>query len=148
MATRPDQDLKNATIVVRTVVTAAVILGGGVKDGSNDHECQPLAASTDLPLGVVVALGGNPNASAPGAVGDRVSIALCNGGGVVKCKSGGTCTRGTPAKYADTGGKLANAALVAAATGTACWVLGYFTQSGVDEDEVGLALGRHWGTEA
>jgi len=132
------------TIVTRTVETATTVtVGCAVKDGNADHECQPLAAATDLPIGIVVALG--PLA---GAAGDKVSVALLSGGGVVPVKTGGTATRGQAAKYAATGGLLGDCTPTAtASTPVVVWALGYFTQSGSSGDYVGLALGRHYLTE-
>ncbi len=144
MATRADNIPSGCTIVTRTVVTAAVVVGGGVKDGSNDHECQPLAASTDLPSGIVVAIGLNTAVTA-GAVGDKVQVALLNGG-VVPAKLGGTATRGQSAIYQGTAGILQDGA-PSDTTPALAWALGYFTQSGVSGDFVGLALCRHMITQ-
>ena len=139
--TRADQDLGNATIVYRTVETSTTVtVGCGVKDGNADHECQPLAASTDLPIGIVVALG-----KLEGAAGDKVAVALLSGGGVARVKTGGTATRGQSAKYAAAGGFLADCVPTATAgTPVVTWALGYFTHSGASGDFVGMALNRHF----
>ena len=140
MATRSDKNLDDLVIVQRLVVTSAVSLNCGVKDGANDHECQPLAAKTDLPSGVVIAMGGNPQVT-PGAVGDMVSVAMLSGGGVIPVKLGGTATRGQSAKYTAATGKLGDA--TPAGTGGVCQLLGYFTQSGANGDVVGMVPCRH-----
>lgn len=135
MATRTDKNLDDLVLVQRLVVTSAVSLNCGVKDGANDHECQPLAAKADLAVGVVVAMGGNPQVTA-GAVGDMVTVAMLSGGGIIPVKLGGAATRGQSAKYSAAGGKLADC--VPAATGALTVQLGYFTQSGVSGDVVGM----------
>lgn len=144
MAVRPDSNLQNALIVTRTVETATTVtVGCAVKDGNADKEVQPIAATTDLPIGIVVALG--PLA---GAAGDKVQIALLTGGAIVPVKTGGTATRGQAAKYAASGGLLGDATPTAtASTPVVVWALGYFTQSGTSGDIVGLAVGRHYLTE-
>lgn len=142
--TRARQDLSNATIVTRTVETATTVtVGCAVKDGNADGECQPLAASTDLPIGIVVEIGGNTDVTA-GAAGDLVRVALLNGG-VARVKTGGTATRGQSAKYAASGGLLGDCTPTAtASTPVVTWALGYFTDSGTSGDYVGLVLHRHF----
>jgi hypothetical protein len=137
---RPDKDLKNVTLVTRVVDTTTVTVGCAVKDGAADHQCKPLAAATDLPIGIVVALG-----KLAGADTDRVTVALLSGGGIVPVKTGGTATRGQSAKYAASGGLLGDCTPTAtASTPVVVQALGYFTHSGASGDEVGLALGRHF----
>jgi hypothetical protein len=142
--TRADQDLSKATIVTRTVEAAtSVTVGCMVKDGNADHECQPCAAATDLPVGIVVQLG-----KLDGAAGDLVSVALLSGGGIARVKTGGTATRGQSAKYAATGGFLGDSTPTATASSPVIvWSPGYFTHSGSSGDFVGLALCRHYLTE-
>lgn len=145
MASRADNFPGKCTIVTRTVETAtSVVVGCLVKDGNADGECQPTAASTDLPTGIVVAIGGNPAVTA-GAAGDKVQVALLNGG-VVPVKLGGTATRGQSAIYAATGGLLGDGA-PSDTTPALAWAAGYFTQSGSSGDMVGLALNRHMITQ-
>jgi hypothetical protein len=141
--TRSDQDLGPATIFYRTVETSTTVtVGCMVKDGNADHECQPCAAATDLPIGIVVALG-----KLDGAAGDKVAIAGLSGG-IARVKTGGTATRGTSAKYAASGGLLGDATVTAtASTPVIVWSPGYFTASGSSGDYVGLVLCRHYVTE-
>jgi hypothetical protein len=148
MATRPDSSLEECTLVTRTVETSTTVtVGCMVKDGNADHECQPCAATTDLPIGIVVAIGGYTGVTA-GAAGDKVTIALLGGGGVVPVKTGGTATRGQSAKYAASGGLVGDCTPTAtASTPVVVWSPGYFTQSGSSGDIVGLALCRHYLTE-
>lgn len=142
MAVRPDSDLRYVPIVTLTVETGqTVTVGCAVKDGNADKECQPIAAVGDFAIGIVIALG--PLA---GAAGDKVQVALLTGSGIVPVKAGGTCTRGQSAKYSATGGSLQNVTQNAAGS-TAVVALGWFTQSGVSGDLVGMAIGRHYATE-
>ncbi len=145
--TRADMDLSHATCVVMTVDTTAVTVGCMVKAGAADHQCLPCTnATTDVPIGIVVAIGGNTGVTA-GAAGDLVTVALLIGG-VAKVKTGGTATRGQSAKYAASGGLLADAVPdYSAATAAIVWSPGYFTHSGASGDFVGLALSRHQVTE-
>ena len=141
MATNPDFIPEKCTIVYRTVETATTVtVGAGVKDGNADHECQPLGAVTDLPIGIVVSIGGNPAVTA-GAAGDRVGIALLIGG-VVPAKIGaGGATRGQSAIYISA--TALGDGIPSDTTPTYTWALGYFTQTGASGDLVGLALCRH-----
>lgn len=145
--TRADRDTKNATIVTRTVDTTAVTVGCMVKEGAADHQCLPCTnATTDIPIGIVVAIGGNTGVTA-GAANDRVQVALLIGG-IVAVKTGGTATRGQSAKYIASGGFVADAVPdYSAATAAMVWSPGYFTHSGASGDMVGLALSRHQVTE-
>jgi hypothetical protein len=140
MATRPDQMLDKCTIVARTVETATTVtVGSVVKDGNADKECQPTTDGVDA-IGIVVALG-----KLAGAAGDKVSVALLAGGGVVPVKVGtGGATRGKLAKVVADG--VTNA-VPDVATPAAMNVVGYFTQSGVAGDLVGLVPMRSWLTE-
>ena len=142
MAARADSILDNAVIVPRTVEAAATVaIGEVVKDGDADHECAPIAAVTDKPVAVVVSLG-----KLAGAAGDEVMVALLTGGAVVPVRLGGTATRGFPAKYDTTAGRVGDAT-VSEATPSVTWSPGWFTQSGVAGDFVGLAIARHYLTE-
>lgn len=140
MATRPDQMLDKCTVVTRTVETGqTVTVGSVVKDGNADKECQPTTDGVDA-IGIVVALG-----KLAGAAGDKVSIALLSGGGVVPVKVGtGGATRGKLAKVVADGVTNATPDV---GTPTAMNVVGYFTQSGVAADLVGLVPLRSWLTE-
>jgi len=141
MATRADKDLQRALIVTRKVVTGAVSLYMPVKDGANDHEVQPCADGVDM-IGVVVALG---PASTPGAVGDYVQIAYLAGPIVIPVKVGtGGATRGKFAKVVADGFTTATPDV---ATPAAINVAGFFTQSGVVGDVVGLVPCKSWLTE-
>jgi len=141
MAARADRELTGATIVAYTVDTGeTVAVGDTVKYGDADHEVALIAAVTDKPIGVVYELG-----ALDGAAGDVVMVALLTGG-VVPVKLAGTATRGHSAKYSTTSGRLANA-VEDVATASVAWSPGYFTQSGVSGDLVGLALCRHFLTE-
>jgi hypothetical protein len=145
MASRAHNFPNQCTIVTMTVETAATVaVGQVVKDGNADGECQPVAAKTDLPIGVVVSIGGNTAVTA-GAAGDKVQVALLNGG-VVPVKLGGTATRGQSAIYGGTAGQAADA-VPSDTTPVFAWAYGYFLQSGVQNDLVGLALCRHTITE-
>ncbi len=140
MAVRPHDRQEQCTIFTLTVDTAAVTVGCGVKYGAGGDEfCQPLAAVTDLPIAIVVSIGGNTAVTA-GAVGDRVQVALLNGG-VVPVKVGTAATRGQSAIYGSASALTDGAP--SDATPTYAWALGYFTQSGATGDMVGLALARH-----
>lgn len=135
MATRADLDISKLQIQYRTVETGQTcVLYDCVKDGNSDKECQPIAAETDLMIGIVVELG-----KLEGAAGDKVGVALLSGAGLVKVRAGGTCTRGQQAKYGGSAGTLADAVPNGAPT-TGDWVqtAGYFTQSGVSGDLVGM----------
>ena len=141
MAARSDNVLSDCTIVQRTVETSTTVtVGCAVKDGNADHECQPIGAVTDLVIGIVTAIGGNPAVTA-GAAGDIVSVALLCGG-VAPVKLGGTATRGQHAIYAASGGLLGDGT-PSDSTPTYTESPGYFTQSGSSGDVVGLCLVRH-----
>ncbi len=145
MATRPDDIHEQCTIVTRTVETSTTVtVGAGVKSGNADGECQPLGAATDLPMGIVVSIGGNPAVTA-GAAGDKVQVALLNGGVVpVKVGAGGA-TRDQSAIYVSATALCDGAP--SDTTPALAWALGYFTQSGSSGDVVGLALVRHMITQ-
>jgi hypothetical protein len=133
MAVRSDRDLKNITIVYRTVETGqTVAIGRVVKEGNADKECQHAGAADLDYFGVVVELG--PLA---GAAGDKVGIALLAGSGIIPVKVGtGGATRGTFAKIVADG--VASFTVNTAAAGTLRPVVGKFTQTGVAGDVVGL----------
>lgn len=141
MAIRADRDLKLAIIVTRKVVTGAVSVGMPVKDGANDHECQPCADGVDM-IAVVVALG---PATTPGAIGDYVQIAYLAGACVIPVKVGtGGATRGKFAKVVADG--FTNA-VQSITTPVGADVAGFFTQTGVVGDVVGLVPCKSWVTE-
>lgn len=140
MAARPDTITNYVTKQTRTVETAqTVAVGRLVKDGNADHECQHTTDGVDA-IGVVLALG--PLA---GAATDKVNVALLAGGGVVPVLVGtGGATRG---KYAKVVADGVTDAAPDVATPAAMNVVGYFTQSGVAGDLVGMVPLRSWLTE-
>lgn len=140
MAVRPDQNLTNALIVTRTVETATTcVLGGAVKDGNADKEVQPTTDGVDA-IGIITSLG--PLA---GAAGDKVQMAYLAGACIIPVKVGtGGATRGKLAKVVADG--LTNAT-PDVATPVAANIVGFFTQTGVAGDLVGLVPARSWLTE-
>jgi hypothetical protein len=140
MATRADCDLRTALTVIRTVETGqTVAVGRVVADGNADHECQHTATGVDA-IGVVVELG-----KLAGAAGDEVTIALLAGAAIVRAKVGtGGATRG---KYAKCVADGVTDAVPDVATPAAMNVVGWFTQSGVAGDIVGMVPYRSWLTE-
>lgn len=140
MATRSDMDLQRALIVTRTVETGqTVVVGRVVKDGNADHEMQHCDDGIGA-IGVVVALG-----ALLGAAGDKAQMAYLGGSAVIPVLVGtGGATRGFPAKCVATG--VTNAVLDVA-TPTAANVVGFFTQSGVAGDTVGMFPVKSWATE-
>ncbi len=140
MAVRPDSNLSNALIVTRTVETATTaVLNRLVKDGNADGECQPTTDGVGA-IGVVVALG--PLA---GAAGDKVQVAYLAGACVIPVKVGtGGATRGLYAKVVSDG---VCDAVETVTTPVAANVVGWFTQTGVAGDIVGMVPGRSWLTE-
>lgn len=138
-------DLQRALIVTRVVTVGAVSLGMPVKDGAADHQVQPSADGVDM-IGVVVALGnGAKSSGVPGGVGDEVQIAYLAGAIVIKVKVGtGDAVRGKFAKVVATGFTSATPDV---ATPAAINVAGFFTQSGVAGDFVGLVPCKGWLTE-
>jgi hypothetical protein len=140
MATRPDCDLRTALTVVRTVETGqTVAVGRVVKDGNADKECQHTTDGVDA-IGVVVALG-----NLAGAAGDKVSICLLAGSAVVPVKVGtGGATRGKKAKCVADG---VTDAVISEATPTMAHTVGFFTQSGVAGDIVGMVPLAGYATE-
>lgn len=140
MATRADRDLKLANIVTRKVVTGAVSVGMPVKDGSNDHEMQPCADGVGM-IGIVTTLG---PAATPGAIGDYCQMAYL-GGPVIPVKVGtGGATRGKYAKVVSDGFTDAAESVTTPAGANSA---GFFTQSGVAGDIIGLVPTRSWLTE-
>lgn len=128
MATRSDRDLQRLHIVTRTVITGAVAKNMPIKPGATEHTVQPTTDGVSM-TGVVYELG--PLA---GAVGDQVQIVHLSGGGVIPVKVGtGGATEGSPAKVVATG-------FTNGTTGTE--LAGYFTQTGVAGDIVGMVPAR------
>lgn len=144
MAVRPDSDLKFALIVQRTVEAGqTVAVGRVVKDGDADKEVQHTTDGVDA-IGVVTAIGHNTGVTA-GAAGDRVSVALLAGACIIPVKVGtGGATRGKFAKVVSDG--VTNA-VPDVATPAAMNVVGFFTQSGVAGDIVGMVPAKSWLTE-
>lgn len=144
MATRPDSQLGQALLVMRTVETATTVaVGYIVKDGNADGECQK-AAADELGFGVVIAIGGNKSVTA-GAAGDKVTIALLAGAVIIPVLVGtGAATRGKLAKCVTDG---VTDAAPTVTTPVATYVHGIFMQSGVAGDFVGLMPCPSWVTE-
>lgn len=142
MATRAQQIIEQCTTTTRTVETGqTVAVGDVVKDGNAEGECQRIAATSDLPIGVVTALG-----KLAGAAGDIVTIAYLIGG-VHKVRVGaGGATRGASAKYVSAG-RLTDVVVDLSAPAAQLYSPGFFTQTGVDGDWVGMALLRHFAPE-
>src|SRR5688500_4762360 len=140
MATRADCDLRTALTVTRTVETGqTVALGRVVKDGNADHEVQHTTDGVDA-IGVIVALD-----KLAGAAGDKVSVCLLAGAAVVKVKVGtGGATRGKKAKCVADG---VTDAVISEATPTPVQTVGFFTQSGVAGDLVGMVPLAGYATE-
>jgi len=146
MAVRTDRDLKLALIKTRVVTVGAVAVGMPVKDGAADGLCQPCADGVDM-IAVVIALGNGAKAAGgvPGAVGDEVQIAYLAGACVIPVKVGtGGAARGKFAKVVADG---FTSAVPDVATPVAVNIAGYFTQTGVAGDLVGLVPARSWLSE-
>ncbi|MGW8285761.1 MAG: hypothetical protein ACWGPR_08585 [Candidatus Deferrimicrobiaceae bacterium] len=134
MATRASRNLDKTTTFVRTVETSqTVAVGRLVKDGNADYECQH-AAANEAGIGIVIAIGGNPEVTA-GAAGDFVTIAALDGGIIPVLVGTGGATRGTPCVAVATG--LTDATLNAAGS-TYSFSPGRFAESGSAGDIVGL----------
>lgn len=133
-------DLQRALIVTRKVEAGqTVAVGRVVKDGDADHEVQHTADGVDA-IGVIIALG-----LLAGAAGDEVQMAYLAGPIIIKVKVGtGGATRGKFAKCVADG--VTNA-VPDVATPAAMNVVGFFTQSGVAGDIVGMVPARGWLTE-
>lgn len=140
MAARPDQNLQNALIVTRTVETATTCtVGGIVKDGNADKEVQPTTDGVGA-IGVITALG-----ALAGAAGDKVQMAYLAGACIIPVKVGtGGATRGKFAKVVSDGVTDATETVT---TPVAVNVVGFFTQSGVAGDIVGMIPAKSWLTE-
>jgi hypothetical protein len=140
MSARPDSNLSNALIVTRTVETGqAVAVGRVVKDGNADKECQHTTDGVKA-IGVIVALGKDA-----GAAGDKVQMAYLAGACIIPVKVGtGGATRGYFAKVVSDGVTDATETVT---TPAAMDVVGFFTQSGVAGDLVGMVPARSWLTE-
>lgn len=146
MAVRTDRDLKFALIKTRVVTVALVAIGMPVKDGAADGQCQPCADGVDM-VGVVIALGNGAKATngTPGQVGDEVQIAYLAGACVIPVKVGtGGAARGKLAKVVADGFTSAAQSIT---TPVGADVAGYFTQTGVAGDLVGMVPARSWVTE-
>lgn len=145
MVARPDRELTNALMTMRTVETAvSVALWRTVKDGNADGECQHSAAGEDS-IGVVTAMGGNTGVTA-GAAGDRVQITHLVGPIIIPVLVGtGGATRGIRAQTVADG--VTDVTPVAAGT-TLVWSHGWFTESGVAGDIVGMIPSVSWVNEA
>ena len=142
MASRSDMDLRYALIVTRTVEAATTVtVGAVVKDGDADHEVQPTTDGVGA-IGVIVALGGNDGL---GTAGKKVQMAYLAGACIIPVKVGtGGATRGKFAKVVADGVTDATQTVT---TPLACEVVGYFTQSGVAGDIVGMVPAKSWLTE-
>jgi hypothetical protein len=140
MAARPDCIIDKLLIVTRTVEAGqTVVVGRVVKDGDADKEIQHSADGVDA-IGVVYALG--PLA---GAAGDQVQMAYLAGAGIIPVKVGtGGATRGKFAKCVADGVTTATPDV---ATPAAMNVVGFFTQTGVAGDIVGMVPAKSWLTE-
>jgi hypothetical protein len=140
MAGRSDMDLERLLIKTRTVETGqTVAVGRVVKDGNTDYEVQHTDDGVGA-IGVVIALG-----LLAGAAGDKVQIAYLSGAGVIPVKVGtGGATRGKPAKCVADGVTDAAPSIT---TPAAAELVGFFTQSGVAGDFVGMVPTRSWATE-
>ncbi len=140
MAIRADRDLQRALIKTRLVETGqTVALGRVVKDGNADGEVQHCADGVDA-IGVITSLG-----PLNGAAGDEVQMAYLAGAIVIPVKVGtGGATRGKFAKCVADG--VTNA-VPDVATPAAMNVVGFFTQSGVAGDIVGMVPAKGWLTE-
>lgn len=127
MAARPDKFLNNSAIVTRTVKAASSVTKGyGVKfDATDPTTCLNCSAGERAQA---IAL-------ETGAAGARVQLYLINGGGIVPVKVG-------------TGGATAGAAAITVSDGLTDRALGggtvsreiagFFVQTGIAGDEVGL----------
>jgi len=144
MATRADRNLLLSEQFIRTVEAAqTVAVGRIVKDGNADKECQHSGAG-EAGIGIVTAIGGNPQVTA-GAAGDRVTVHPLTGG-IIPVKVGtGDATRGAFAKAVADG---LTDATPAAAEANLVFVAGVFTQSGSAGDLVGLIPMPNYITEA
>lgn len=133
-------DLQRALIVTRKVESGqTVAVGRVVKDGDADHECQHSADGVDA-IGVITSVG-----PLNGAAGDEVQLAYLAGPIVIKVKVGtGGAVRGKFAKCVADG---VTSAVPDVATPLATNVVGFFTQSGVAGDLVGMVPARSWLTE-
>jgi hypothetical protein len=129
MATRTDRVLDHALITTRTVTAGQTVSVGRVaKDGGADHEVQHSADGADA-IGVIYALG-----PLNGAAGDLVQLVYLAGACIVPVKVGtGGATRGKAAACVADG--VTNAVDDAVA-------VGFFTQSGVAGDVVGMVPAR------
>lgn len=127
MAARPDTSLHNATIVHKVVAAGqSVTAGRPVKLITDDDTCQHSGVG-EAAFGIALQ---------DAAAGVRVQIALCGGGGIVPVLVGtGGATRDLAAVVVANG--VTNSATLGGGT-VLRNIVGYFTQSGVAGDLVGL----------
>lgn len=140
MATRSDRFLQNALIVTRTVeASQTVAVGRVVKDGTGDGKCQHTTDGVGA-VGVVVTLG-----KLAGVAPDRVQIAYLAGAAVIPVLVGtGGATAGKFAKVVSDG---VTDAAETVTTPVATEIVGFFTQTGVVGDVIGMVPARSWLTE-
>jgi hypothetical protein len=140
MAQKHDMDLERLLIKTRVVETATTVTQYQVvKDGNADHEVQPCTDGVDA-IGVIVSLG-----RLNGAAGDEVQMVYLAGAGVIPVKVGtGGATRGKLAKVVSDG---VTSAAQSVTTPAGADIVGFFTQSGVAGDIVGMVPSRSWATE-
>lgn len=133
---QPEFDLQDAEIRVFTVKAAAAATQYRlVKFGAADNEVEDASAG-DIGCGIALETK---------AAGARVRVALLGGNGRVPVKVGtGGATRGKLAKGVATG--LTDATPAGAGT-TATPIVGFFMQSGVAGEVVGLRPAMQWVTE-
>lgn len=129
-----EQKLNNAVIVTRTVKAASTATRGlfGVYDSE----------------GVVLDATAGQNASVffieTKAAGEKVQCIELTGGCVVVAKASGTATAGAYATVGTDG--VENQTLGGGST--VVYIVGKFTQTGVDNDYVGVAVGQFAGGKA
>lgn len=140
MTVRPDSNLSNALIVTRAVLAATTVtVGSVVKDGTADKQVQPTTDGVGA-IGVITSLG-----ALAGAAGDKVQMAYLAGACIIPVKVGtGGAVRGALAKVVADG---VTTAAETVTTPVAAEVVGFFTQSGVVGDLVGMVPARSWITE-
>lgn len=135
MATRPDSYMQNVTFVSKIVKSGSTVVEGvGVKVSSGGELEVDVCGAGDEAYGIAMAT----------VVGDgtkTVEVALLTGGGVVPVKASGTATAGT---YAICGTDGFETQTLGGGT-TVKHIAGKFTQTGVDNDYVGLMIGQFAG---
>lgn len=127
MAARPDQNLQRATIVYKTVAAGqSVVAGRPVKLVTDDDTCQHSGAG-EAAFGIAIEAG---------AAAAKVGIVLCGGGGIVPVLVGtGGATRDQAVIVVADG--VTNSGTLGAGT-VLKNIIGYFTQTGVAGDFVGM----------